>query len=238
MARPKGSKDKTPRKPRLPLTLEHHGANHIEAPFGYTMNGIPRTKPRPTPKTPEGRKKLHDALVKKGLAKPLGTTVDKAGRPEKYIDPEQVKRLAQIDCTDSEIALIVGCHQSTISTRFRALIDEHRAHGSASLRRLQLRIAQGQEPERDEEGNIIKPFLAPNPQMAIHLGKHRLGQKDAPGTTNIALMGTQVPQGFQAPKLNPETARLLTEAFVRICPDPSRFLETREVKGTYEVQDA
>ena len=241
MARPKGAKDKAPRKPRPPKIPADRGANVAEAPFGYGANGVPLRTARQSktvPKSPEGRKKLYDTLVAKGLAKPTPTESTGAGRPERYIDPEQLKRLALIDCTDEEMGLILGIGQDALARRFRDFIDEHRANGKASLRRLQLRIAQGQEPERDAEGNILKPYVAPSASMAIHLGKHRLNQKEAVGTTNIAVLGNQGPQAALN-LLSPETAEILAAQFQAICPDPSKFM-FQEVQGVEweDVTDA
>ena len=244
MARPKGAKDKAPRKPRSPKIPADRGANVVEAPFGYGANGLPLQASRRSktiPKTPEGRKKLHDTLVAKGLAKPMPTERNVGGRPEKYVDTEQLKRLALIDCTDEEMGLILGIGQDALARRYRDFIDEHRANGKASLRRLQLRIAQGQELEKDAEGNIVRPFIAPNAQMAVHLGKHRLGQKDAVGTTNIALLGNQGPNPQGGPgaylpnMLSPETADILAREFMRICPDPALVAVTVVLDKSKEV---
>jgi hypothetical protein len=210
---------------------------------------VPLKGPRKGPKSQEGKKKLHDILVSKGLAKAAPADTTGSGRPERYIDKEQLKRLALIDCTDAEMALILGIGQDQLSRRFRDFIDEHRAHGKASLRRLQLRIAQGQEPEVDvdADGNkvVVKPFIPPNPAMAIHLGKSRLNQVGTTNINNIAVMGPnsqEAPQGgprpYMANMLAPETADALARKFMELCPDPALIRKTVVMDKSKEVQVA
>jgi hypothetical protein len=88
------------------------------------------------------------------------------GRPPKDIDWELVKKLAQIACTDEEIAAIVGVSHETLVRRKREpeiaeMILQARSKGKASLRRIQYQLA--------ENGNAA---------MAIFLGKNWLGQRD------------------------------------------------------------
>lgn len=63
-------------------------------------------------------------------------------RPRKPIDLEQVALLAQMQCTDREIAAVVKCSVSTIDRRFAQLIKENRDNGKSKLRRLQWKRAQ------------------------------------------------------------------------------------------------
>ena len=251
MGRPKGAKDKKPRKPRTTM-----GPATVEAPYGYTIKGIPRTRPGKMPKTPEGRAALRKVNAEKGFvtqhkgaqeyAKKLETEKpsqpDKGGRPVKPVDEALLKSLCLIDCTDLEIAGVLGIDTATLDRRYADFIAEHRAHGKASLRRLQLRIAQGQ-PERKritrnpEDGTeveeILEPAMAPNASMAIHLGKHRLGQKDTPNTTNVAVLG-----GPAVPTLSlmsPETEGQLVARFMSICPDPGLMQEFVALDPSKEV---
>lgn len=85
----------------------------------------------------------------------------KTGRPQKPIDPEQVKKLAAIDCSYAEIAAIVGCDPSTLTRRFAQAIREGRDQGNASLKRKQYERAMGGSD-----------------RMLIWLGKQRLGQRE------------------------------------------------------------
>ena len=59
------------------------------------------------------------------------------GRPRAKIDPEQVRKLAAIDCTIAEIAAVVGCSRDTLERRCRAELNDGREQGKASLRRKQ-----------------------------------------------------------------------------------------------------
>jgi hypothetical protein len=83
------------------------------------------------------------------------------------LDYEQVRNLAAIQCTDLEMASVLGCSRDTLKRRkkddplFLAAYDAGKAEGRASLRRLQWRNA--------EQGNVT---------MQIWLGKQYLGQSD------------------------------------------------------------
>jgi hypothetical protein len=90
----------------------------------------------------------------------------KAGRPVKDIDWNVVEKLASIQCTDEEIAAVLGVHSDTIKRRkkvpeYAEILANGRAKGRASLRRLQWKSA--------EVGNVT---------MQIWLGKQLLGQRD------------------------------------------------------------
>jgi len=82
-------------------------------------------------------------------------------RPKKDIDPEQVRKLAAIDCSYAEIAAVLNCDPKTLTNRFSQVIKKGREEGCASLKRKQFELAQ-----------------AGNPAMLIWLGKQRLGQKE------------------------------------------------------------
>lgn len=82
-------------------------------------------------------------------------------RPRKNIDPDQVRRLAMINCTNAEIASVVGCSTDTIERRFAAVIKEGREQGRSSLKRMMWEAAQ--------KGNI---------SMMIFLSKQMLGYSD------------------------------------------------------------
>ena len=82
-------------------------------------------------------------------------------RPRKKIDPEQVKKLAQIGLSGDEIASVVRCSRDLIYKRFSTVLKEGHEHRNASLRRKQYELA-----------------MAGNPTMLIWLGKQHLTQKD------------------------------------------------------------
>ncbi len=94
------------------------------------------------------------------------TTKKSVGRPVKEINTEMVQKLAQIHCTDEEIASILGIGIETFKRRkkdpeFADMLVAARSRGKASLRRIQWQLA--------EKGNAA---------MAIFLGKNLLGQRD------------------------------------------------------------
>ena len=77
------------------------------------------------------------------------------------INEDHVLKLAQLQCTDTEIAAFFECSRDTIKRRFSAVIQQGRDKGKLSLRRMQFRAA--------EDGNAA---------MLIWLGKQYLGQSD------------------------------------------------------------
>ena len=82
------------------------------------------------------------------------------GRPRKKIDPEAVRRMAALGCTQDEIADVLGCDQATISKRFSSEFACARARWKTSLRRAQ----------------TIRAVNDRSDAMLIHLGKVYLGQ--------------------------------------------------------------
>jgi hypothetical protein len=100
----------------------------------------------------------------------------KPGRKKIQADPLSLERLAEMQCTDKEIAAVLGFSSKTFQTRmkddpeFKEAIERGREKGKVSLRLLQRRHAEG-------EGG-------PAVNMTIHLSKHTLGQFDKPVDTH------------------------------------------------------
>lgn len=85
-----------------------------------------------------------------------------AGRPKIEIDYVTVEKLANIQCTQEEIASFLGISSRTLlrDEKFKELFAKGRENGKMSLRRIQWKHAEKSVP------------------MAIWLGKQYLGQKD------------------------------------------------------------
>lgn len=85
-----------------------------------------------------------------------------AGRPKKEIDYVSVEKLANIQCTQEEIASFLGISSRTLlrDEKFKEIFENARETGKASLRRIQWKHAEK------------------SASMAIFLGKQYLGQKD------------------------------------------------------------
>lgn len=85
-----------------------------------------------------------------------------AGRPKKEIDYVTVEKLANIQCTQEEIASFLGISSRTLlrDEKFKELFAKGRENGKMSLRRIQWKHAEKSVP------------------MAIWLGKQYLGQRD------------------------------------------------------------
>lgn len=84
------------------------------------------------------------------------------GRPKKKIDYEIVSSLAEIFCTQEEIAAVLNLSISTLKRddEFRTIYKKGIDVAKSSLRRKQFKLADT------------------NAAMAIFLGKNYLGQKD------------------------------------------------------------
>ena len=85
-----------------------------------------------------------------------------AGRPKKEIDYATVEKLANIQCTQTEIASFLGISVRTLQRdeEFLKIYQKGQENGKMSLRRIQYKLAEK------------------NTTMAIWLGKQYLGQKD------------------------------------------------------------
>lgn len=94
------------------------------------------------------------------------------GRPKKVLNgtgAKVIEALAQVMCTEEEIAACLGVSVETLKTKnnkeiFSECFKKGRDVGKMSLRRAQFRIAQA------------------NPTMAIWLGKQYLGQMEKPSS--------------------------------------------------------
>jgi hypothetical protein len=84
-----------------------------------------------------------------------------AGRPAKDLDVEQIKRLAMIHCTMTEIAAVMKCSVDTLERNFADIIKDAKEEGKSSLRRAQ-----------------YKKAMSGHPSMLIWMGKHLLDQKE------------------------------------------------------------
>ena len=85
-----------------------------------------------------------------------------AGRPKKEIDYISVEKLANIQCTQEEIANFLGLSVRTLQRdeEFCRIYKKGQDNGKISLRRIQYKLAEK------------------NPTMAIWLGKQYLKQRD------------------------------------------------------------
>jgi hypothetical protein len=112
------------------------------------------------------------------------------GRPTRAIDYRVVRELAEIQCTEAEIAGVIGftpewlCKRKVKDAKLAEAIEQGRANGTASLRRTQHRLAQ--------KGNVV---------MLIWLGKQRLGQREPERTIAAEVI---------APVVNADGERKLT----------------------------
>lgn len=81
---------------------------------------------------------------------------------KKKLDKKLIVELAHIQCTNSEIAAIVGCNIDTLHDRFSEVIAQAREAGHESLRRAQWKKAV-------HEGN---------PSLLMWLGRFYLKQRE------------------------------------------------------------
>tara|TARA_R110000737_G_scaffold350326_1_gene388956 strand:- start:303 stop:644 length:342 start_codon:yes stop_codon:yes gene_type:complete len=78
------------------------------------------------------------------------------GRPKIDLDQEQVKRLAELQCTRKEIAYILGCSIDTIKRNAQDSLDYGYAAGKIKLRRAMFRNAC------ENHNAAVQIFLAKN----------------------------------------------------------------------------
>lgn len=109
------------------------------------------------------------------------------GRPLKKIDPDQVRRLAMINCSYAEIAAVVGCDQSLLTKRFSQVIRDGHEQGKSSLKRMMW--------EACTKGNT---------SMLIFLSKQMLGYSDK--------VEQKVDATVNGEKLTPERIKAALEA--------------------------
>lgn len=84
-----------------------------------------------------------------------------AGRPPIKIDEEKLKLLAQVGCTQEEIAAALGCSVDTLKRNYAESIKTGALLFKVSVRREQFRLLK-----------------AGNATMGVWLGKQVLGQRD------------------------------------------------------------
>jgi hypothetical protein len=84
-------------------------------------------------------------------------------KPKKMVDRDLIAKLASIQCTNKEIAEVVGISETALTKRFGKIIDNNKQKGRQSLRRTQWQKAH--------DGDT---------RMMIFLGKQYLNQKDNP----------------------------------------------------------
>jgi hypothetical protein len=107
------------------------------------------------------------------------------GRPKAKIDPEQVRKMAAMGCTQEEIADVLGCDGSVICRRFAAEYTQARSSWKTSLRRAQ----------------SIRAIKDRSDPMLIHLGRNYLGQdaKDTPTMSHEELVAKIKARSTQLP---------------------------------------
>ena len=140
------------------------------------------------------------------MPKPAKAEPKKNGRPKKQLDLEQIERLATIQCTDEEIALVMKMSAKTVARhkkdpKFAAALDHGRAMGRASVRRNQY--------QRAAAGSDV---------MLIWLGKNLLNQRDTQGIQNIDRFG------------NPTDAPM--RVIVELVGDPAPPRDEQHERGT------
>lgn len=82
---------------------------------------------------------------------------------KKVVDRDLIAKLASIQCTNKEIAEVVGISEGALTRRFGKVIEKNKQQGRQSLRRSQWQKAH--------DGDT---------RMMIFLGKQYLNQKDNP----------------------------------------------------------
>ena len=90
------------------------------------------------------------------------------GRPQKPIDEKVLANLSQINCTQEEIASILGVSARTLQRRYADLIEVNKNKGKASLRK-----------------RMYEKAMKGNDKLMIWLSKQYLNMTDRIHNTNI-----------------------------------------------------
>lgn len=118
------------------------------------------------------------------------------------IDYDMIDKLSRLQCTEDEIAMVMGCSARTLrrNKKFIRIHNKGLLSGHASLRRLQWVSAEGgkmlkRTMRTDKTGAVIteETFLEPSVTAQIWLGKQYLGQSDkqeVSGTTKVEVKHT------------------------------------------------
>jgi hypothetical protein len=135
--------------------------------------------------------------------------VTKRGRPKIEIDLKQLERLAELFCTDEELAYGLGISVDTLTRRksepqFAETIEKGKAKGKTSLRRKQYQIAL--------DGNVT---------MLIWLGKQHLGQVDRQEVTGTSPGSFMIVSEIPRPERAGRNARVLQPEAQPTDPNPS-----------------
>jgi hypothetical protein len=109
---------------------------------------IPENKSKPGPKGG-----AWGEVIKRGIM---------IGRNAVVVPPDEVEHLAQLGCTDAEIARYFGVKEDTLRRHFETELAHGRHNLKTTLRQAQLRVA-----------------LEGNPTMLIWLGKNLLSQNES-----------------------------------------------------------
>ena len=89
------------------------------------------------------------------------------GRPQKAIDEKVLANLSQINCTQEEIASILGISARTLQRRYADLIEVNKNKGKASLRK-----------------RMYEKAMKGNDKLMIWLSKQYLNMTDRIHNTN------------------------------------------------------
>lgn len=104
-------------------------------------------------------------------------TKKRTGRPKIKLDYELIEKLSHIQCTQSEIAGVLGVSIRTLlrDKEFNRIYKKAMQTGKVSLRRFQWKSA--------DKGSV---------PMLIHLGKQYLGQREGTGEEQLPIPSVYV----------------------------------------------
>lgn len=91
----------------------------------------------------------------------------------------RVKTLAGYGIPEQQIATLEGLKDpKTLRKHYRAELDAGIATANVNIGRTNYELAVGRDAVTDNQGNVIRPALPPNPNVAMFLAKTRLGFKE------------------------------------------------------------
>jgi hypothetical protein len=86
-----------------------------------------------------------------------------------------------------KIAAVIGCTVPELKKFYERELELGDAQADANLGRSLFEQAVGRDAVlHPETGNVIRPALAPNPSVAIFMGKARLGLRETPQAVELS----------------------------------------------------
>lgn len=119
-----------------------------------------------------------NAVSKDSKSSKSGGEITRRGFSPTSAQRALVESLAGYGIPEVEIAAVVGIARSTLRRHFEGELDTGRTRAHSRVAESLFRQAVGAEAVYDEQGNLLRAELRPNPACAIFWAKTRMGWKE------------------------------------------------------------